>query len=192
MRYFLNKFVCWCEVKTELFTQELLHLLPMKNVHIREANATDATGILSLIQELADFEREPDAVSVTVPELIRDGFGENPQFKCYVATLNQHIIGIALFHPCYSTWKGRSWHLEDLIVTKAHRGKGIGLALLKKFISFAHASGVRRIQWAVLDWNTPAIDFYKKQGATVFSDWKITQMTQGAIQEFIAKHHASI
>lgn len=174
------------------FTQELLHLLPMKKVHIREANATDAAGILSLIQELADFERAPDAVAVTELELIRDGFGENPQFKCFVATLDQHIVGIALFHPCYSTWKGRSWHLEDLIVTELHRGKGIGFALLQKFISFAHASGVRRIQWAVLDWNTPAIDFYEKHGATVFSDWKITQMTQGAIQEFIAKHHASI
>ncbi|MGB1080048.1 MAG: GNAT family N-acetyltransferase [Flavobacteriaceae bacterium] len=163
----------------------------MKKVQIREANATDAAGILALIQELADFERAPDAVAVTESELIRDGFGENPQFKCFVATLDQQIVGIALFHPCYSTWKGRSWHLEDLIVTESHRGKGIGFALLQKFISFAHASGVRRIQWAVLDWNTPAIDFYEKHGATVFSDWKITQMTQGAIQEFIAKHHAS-
>ena len=191
-RYFLNKFVTYCEVKISLFTQELLHLLPMKEVYIREAISTDAAAILALIHELADFEREPNAVAVTETELVQDGFGDNPQFQCFVAELNQNIVGIALFHPCYSTWKGKSWHLEDLIVTKSHRGKGIGFALLQKFISFAHNSGVRRIQWAVLDWNTPAIDFYEKHGATVFSEWKITQMTQGEIQKFIAKHHASI
>lgn len=165
----------------------------MKQVQIREANSSDAAGILALIHELADFEREPDAVEVSEKELIQDGFGEHPQFKCFVATLEQRIVGIALFYPCYSTWKGRSWHLEDLIVTSAHRGKGIGFALLNKFISFAHASGVRRIQWAVLDWNTSAIEFYEKHGATVFSDWRVTQMTEGAMQKFTAKHyHESI
>lgn len=175
-----------------LFTQELLHLPSMKKMHIREAIATDAAAILALIQELADFEREPDAVALTETEFVQDGFGDTPLFQCFVAEINQIIVGIALFYRCYSTWKGKSWHLEDLIVTKAQRGKGIGFALLQKFISFAHASGVRRIQWAVLDWNTPAIDFYEKHGATVFSDWKITQMTNGAMQKFIAKHHASI
>ena len=164
----------------------------MKKIHIREAIATDASAILALIQELADFEREPEAVAVTEVELIQDGFGENPLFQCFVAEINQKIVGIALFYPCYSTWKGKSWHLEDLIVTKAHRGKGIGFSLLKKFISFAYASGVRRIQWAVLDWNTPAINFYEKHGATVFSEWKITQMTNRAMQQFTAKHHADI
>ncbi|CAI8162067.1 MAG: Uncharacterised protein [Bacteroidota bacterium] len=164
----------------------------MENVHIREATTTDAAAILALIQELADFEQEPDAVAVTESEFVQDGFGDNPLFKCFVAALDEKIVGIALFYRCYSTWKGKSWHLEDLIVTKAQRGKGIGFALLKEFISFAHGSGVRRIQWAVLDWNTPAIEFYEKHGATVFSDWKITQMTNGAMQKFIAKHHASI
>ena len=164
----------------------------MKKVHIREAIATDAAAILALIQELADFEREPDAVAVTEKEFVQDGFGDNPLFQCFVAEISQKIVGIALFYRCYSTWKGKSWHLEDLIVTKAQRGKGIGFALLKEFISFAHDSGVRRIQWAVLDWNTPAIEFYEKHGATVFSDWKITQMTNGAMQKFIAKNHASI
>ena len=91
-----------------------------------------------------------------------------------------------------STWKGKSWHLEDLIVTEPHRGKGIGFALLKKFISFAYKTGVRRIQWVVLDWNTPAINFYEKQGATTLSDWNITQMTEVAMQKFIAEQDARI
>ena len=164
----------------------------MEKVQIRDAIATDAAAILALIQELADFEQEPEAVAVTESELAQDGFGEKPLFQCFVAEINQKIVGIALFYPCYSTWKGKSWHLEDLIVTKTHRGKGIGFALLKKFVSFTYASGVRRIQWAVLDWNTPAIEFYEKHGATVFSDWKITQMTNGVMQKFIAKHHADI
>ena len=164
----------------------------MDNLIIRAATKSDVPAILGLIQELATFEREPNAVAVTEAELLQDGFGESPAFGCFVATNESKVVGIALYYPCYSTWKGKSWHLEDLIVTKSHRGKGIGFELLQKFISFAHNSGVRRIQWAVLDWNTPAIDFYEKHGATVFSEWKITQMTQGEMQKFIAKHHASI
>ena len=164
----------------------------MNQSQIRIATAADVPGILALIRELAAFEREPDAVAVTEEELIRDGFGENPQFQCFVAEINQDIVGIALFYPCYSTWKGKSFHLEDLIVTQAEREKGIGFELLKTFIAHAHNLGVRRIQWAVLNWNTSAINFYEKHGAKTFSDWRITQMTEGAIKQFIAKHHARI
>ena len=164
----------------------------MKNLVIRDAVAHDVPAILGLIQELAMFEREPEAVEVTEAELLRDGFGTKPLFGCFVATLDQKVVGIALFYPCYSTWKGKSWHLEDLIVTESHRGKGIGFALLKKFISFAEASGVRRIQWVVLDWNTSAINFYEKQGAKTLSGWNITQMTGEAMQKFIAEQHARI
>lgn len=171
---------------------ELVHLRPMKHTLIREAQASDAAHILALIKELAAFEREPDEVEVTVPELVQDGFGEHPKFKCFVAVVKEQIVGMALFYPSYSTWKGKSWHLEDLIVTESMRGKGIGFALLKEFIVFAHASGVRRIQWVVLHWNTPAIDFYQKHGATVLEDWNITLMKKGAMKHFIAKHHARI
>ncbi len=164
----------------------------MKQPLIRTATPADVPGIYALIRELALFEREPDAVEVTEQELLTDGFGEYAHFHCYVAELAGVIVGIALFYPCYSTWKGKSWHLEDLIVTESMRGKGIGFALLQKFIVFAKESGVRRIQWAVLDWNTPAINFYKKHGATTLSDWRITQMTEGAIKRFTAKHHARI
>jgi GNAT superfamily N-acetyltransferase len=164
----------------------------MDNLIIRTATESDVPAILGLIQELATFEREPDAVAVTEAELLQDGFGESPVFGCFVASIESKVVGIALYYPCYSTWKGKSWHLEDLIVTEPHRGKGIGFALLKKFISFAHNTGVRRIQWVVLDWNTPAINFYEKQGAKTLSDWNITQMTKDAIQKFIAEQDAGI
>ena len=164
----------------------------MKRPLIRIATAADVPGTLALIRELAVFEREPDAVEVTEEELTKDGFGGNAHFQCFVAEIDQRIVGIALFYPCYSTWKGKSFHLEDLIVTQSERGKGIGFELLKTFIAYAHDSGVRRIQWSVLDWNTSAIKFYEKHGAKTFSEWRITQMTEGAIQQFIAKHHARI
>ena len=164
----------------------------MDNLIIRNATKSDVPAILDLIQELATFEREPNAVAVTEAELIRDGFGETPVFECFVATIESKVVGMALYYPCYSTWKGKSWHLEDLIVMEPHRGKGIGFALLKKFISFAYKTGVRRIQWVVLDWNTPAINFYEKQGATTLSDLNITQMTEVAMQKFIAEQDARI
>lgn len=164
----------------------------MDNLIIRKATENDVPAILGLIQELASFEREPDAVAVTEPELLQDGFGESPLFSCFVAIIESKVVGMALFYPCYSTWKGRSWHLEDLIVTEPYRGKGIGFALLKKFIFFAHNTGVRRIQWVVLDWNTTAINFYEKHGAKTLSDWNITQMTAGAMQKFIAEQDACI
>ena len=164
----------------------------MDNLIIRNATKSDVPAILDLIQELATFEREPNAVAVTEAELTQDGFGETPVFECFVATIESKVVGMALYYPCYSTWKGKSWHLEDLIVMEPHRGKGIGFALLKKFISFAYKTGVRRIQWVVLDWNTPAINFYEKQGATTLSDWNITQMTEVAMQKFIAEQDARI
>ena len=121
----------------------------MNNLIIRDATEKDVPSILKLIKELASFEREPNAVSLNEEELIRDGFGNHPLYKCFVASIYNNIVGIALFYPCYSTWKGKSLHLEDLIVTSEYRGKGIGFALLKKFILFAHNTGVRRIQWVV-------------------------------------------
>lgn len=154
---------------------------------IRKANASDMPSVLNLIQELAVFEKEPNAVQLTVSELVRDGFGDKPLFVCFVAEVKGQIVGMALGYPRYSTWKGPTLHLEDLIVTESFKGKGIGLGLFSEFISFGHSQGVNRIEWAVLDWNTSAIDFYKQQGATVFEDWRIAQMNQEMIQQFISK-----
>jgi GNAT superfamily N-acetyltransferase len=142
-------------------------------------------AVLSLIKELEVFEKEPDAVVVTVDDLVRDGFSENPLFHCFVAELEEQIIGIALYYYRYSTWKGKTIHLEDLIVQEKHRGIGVGMALYKEIIKQGKKDGVRRMEWAVLDWNQNAIDFYEKTGAKVLSDWRLVQMDEQAIEAFL-------
>lgn len=142
-------------------------------------------AVLSLIQELAVFEKEPDAVVVTVADLERDGFGENPLFHTFVAEMNGEIIGMALYYYRYSTWKGKTIHLEDLIVKEAHRGTGAGLALYTEIIKQGRKEGVRRLEWNVLDWNEPAIRFYEKSGAKVLDDWRVVQMNEEGINRFL-------
>jgi GNAT superfamily N-acetyltransferase len=153
-------------------------------MNIREGVPQDMPAVLELIKELAVFEKEPDAVMVTVNDLVRDGFGANPLFYTFVAEVNGEIIGMALFYYRYSTWKGRTIHLEDLIVTESMRGTGAGSLLYKEVFKFAKAQGVRRVEWAVLNWNTPAISFYEKSGATVFTDWRVAQMSEDGITKF--------
>lgn len=152
---------------------------------IREGKRTDMASVLKLIKELAHFEKEPDAVIVTIEDLQRDGFGSIPLFKTFVAEMDNEIVGMALFYPRYSTWKGPTIHLEDLIVTKSKRGLNIGSALYTKVIEYGFKKGVKRIEWVVLDWNTPAIDFYKKTGAVVLDDWNTAQMNEQAIKNYI-------
>ena len=142
-------------------------------------------SVLELIQELATFEKEPDAVVVTVDDLIRDGFSENPLFQCFVAEEENEIIGMALYYYRYSTWKGKTIHLEDLIVKENKRGTGAGFALYKEIIKQGKAENVRRIEWNVLDWNTPAIDFYEKSGAKVLGDWRVVHMDDKGIEQFL-------
>jgi GNAT superfamily N-acetyltransferase len=151
---------------------------------IRKGTPEDMPAVLELIKELAAFENEPDAVVVTVTDLVNDGFGETPLFQTFVAEKDNAIIGVALFYYRYSTWKGKTIHLEDLIVTEAMRGTGAGSALYKEVIKYGKSIGVRRIEWAVLDWNTPAIEFYERSGATVFTDWRTVQMNEEGITKF--------
>lgn len=152
---------------------------------IRTATLHDMPAVLGLITELAIFEKEPDAVVVTVDDLVRDGFGPEPLFRCLVAEVDGEIQGMALYYNRYSTWKGKTIHLEDLIVTENARGTGIGLALYKEVIREGKRQNVRRIEWNVLDWNTPAIDFYKKSGANVLPDWRVVHMDQNGIDAFL-------
>lgn len=152
---------------------------------IRKGTPTDMPAVLSLIKELAVYEKEPDAVVVTVEDLVRDGFSPNPLFHCFVAEVNDQIIGIALYYYRYSTWKGKTIHLEDLIVREKERGIGAGMALYKEVIKQGEKDGVRRIEWAVLDWNQNAIDFYEKTGAKVLSDWRIVQMDEQGIAAYL-------
>jgi len=152
---------------------------------IREGNSEDMKAVLGLIQELADFEKEPEAVLVTVDDLIRDGFGSVPLFHVFVAEVEKEIVGIALYYYRYSTWKGKTIHLEDLIVKDKMRGAGLGYALYSEIIKQAKKDKVRRIDWNVLDWNTPAIEFYEKSGAKVLDDWRVAQMDEAAINYFV-------
>ena len=142
------------------------------NVNIRRAVKSDVASILFLIRELAIFENEPKAVIVTQAQIEKDGFGARPLFECFVAEVADQVVGMALYYPRYSTWKGPTFHLEDLIVTERMKGKGIGTLLYQAFLKHAHQEGVERVEWAVLDWNLPAIEFYKKSGAFLLDDWR--------------------
>lgn len=153
-------------------------------MEIRKGTKTDMATVLTLIKELAVFEKEPDAVVVTLEDLQRDGFGPTPMFYTFVAESDDKIVGVALFYYRYSTWKGRTIHLEDLIVTEDFRGKGVGIALYREVILQGKKDGVRRIEWNVLDWNEPAIKFYETSGARVLKDWYVVQMDELGIDNF--------
>jgi GNAT superfamily N-acetyltransferase len=157
---------------------------------IRKGIPEDMKAVLGLIQELAIFEKEPEAVVISEKDLIRDGFGDTPLFHVFVAELESNpkeIVGIALYYYRYSTWKGKTIHLEDLVVKQSMRNNGIGNALYSEIIKQAKKDGVRRIDWNVLDWNTNAIEFYKKSGAKVLDDWRVAQMDEEAITRFLSK-----
>lgn len=155
------------------------------SVIIRKGELKDASGIFSLINELAKFENEPDAVELTIGDIRNDGFGNHPKFEVFVAELNKELIGMALFYYRYSTWKGKTLHLEDLIVQETARGKGIGKLLYNEVLKYAYQQKLRRVEWAVLDWNKPAVNFYKKSGANVFEDWRVVQMSQEQLKNYI-------
>ncbi len=152
---------------------------------IRLATADDMQDVHRLITELAVFEKEPDAVEVSVEDLKRDGFSEPPAFKAYVAEKESEIVGMALFYERYSTWVGKIIHLEDLIVTQSARGTGVGKALYTELLHFAATEGVKRVTWEVLDWNTHAIDFYERTGATILEGWRVVHMKEGNLKKFI-------
>ena len=159
----------------------------MIKAHIRKAKKSDAASILFLIQELAIFEKEPRAVLVNQAQIEKDGFGDHPLFECFVAEVTNQLVGMALYYPRYSTWKGPTFHLEDLIVTEPMRGNGIGTQLYNAFLKHAYNKGVKRVEWAVLDWNLPAIEFYQKSGATILDDWRSVQMDKKSIDSYILK-----
>ena len=153
---------------------------------IRFGEKKDMPSVLRLIKELAYFEKEPEAVELTLLDLENDGFGKNPLFKTFVAEMAGEIVGMALFYSRYSTWKGPSIHLEDLMVTETKRGLKIGKELYSAVLNYGYKKGVRRVEWVVLDWNTPAIDFYKKSGAIILKDWNTVQIGTAAIKKYIA------
>jgi GNAT superfamily N-acetyltransferase len=152
---------------------------------IREAISTDMPEVLSLIQELATFEKEKNAVEVTVDDLVRDGFGRKKLFHCFVGENEGTVVGTAIVYPRYSTWKGPVIHLEDLIVSEKMRGSGMGTALLDEVVKYGKQLGVKRINWEVLDWNEPAILFYEKKGAKVMRDWDVVQLDEDGMEHYL-------
>jgi len=152
---------------------------------VRLGEEKDMQSVFNLITELAVFEKEPDAVEITVDDLVRDGFSENPQFKVYVAEQENTIIGIALFYERYSTWKGKTIHLEDLMVTKSKQKIGAGKALYTAVLKYALDNNYNRVAWEVIDWNTNAIDFYQNTGATYLNNWSVVQMDKENLVKFI-------
>ena len=171
---------------------------------IREATKDDAGLILEFIRELAEYERAPGAVQITERELLRDGFpsaGGERYFETVIAEEDgdlphsptsgeqgpqREAAGIALFFPVYSTWRGRAMHLEDLFVRPQFRGRGIGRALLEKVAAVAMDRGCVILYWHVLDWNTPAIEFYKTLGAEPLDEWTRMRVKDEALRQLAA------
>jgi len=150
----------------------------MSEITIRQAEKSDMSAVLGLIQELADYEKAPNEVLVTVADLERDGFGAQPRFHCYVAERGNKIVGIALYYIKYSTWKGPCVFLEDIIVTQSERRNGIGKILFEKIIQVTKEMGARNMSWQVLDWNEPAIKFYEKYNPIVLKEWLNYRLTE--------------
>ena len=164
----------------------------MTALNLRPATPADVPQILAFIRDLAAYEREPDAVHATEADLLRDGFGPEKRFDCLIAELEESgatiAAGFALYFHNYSTWRGHAGiHIEDLYVSLEHRGKGIGKALLTRVAAIAVAEGCSRLQWDVLEWNTPAIGFYQQMGAQMLTEWRTMRVTGEALPSLAAQ-----
>lgn len=139
---------------------------------IRKGKKEDMPQVLSLIQELALYEKAPDEVTNTVDDMIRDGFGNQPVFKCLVAESDEfRIVGMAIYYIKYSTWKGKGIYLDDIVVTESQRSKGIGKLLFDAVIKETADCGAKQLHWQVLNWNESAISFYRKYQPDFNEEW---------------------
>ena len=154
------------------------------NINIRIAKKEDCPRLLELVHELALFERAPEEVTVTLQEFKDAGFGEKPVWKAFVAEVDGVIVAFALYYVRYSTWKGCRLYLEDLIVTEEMRGKGIGKLLFDRTVTEAKELGFNGMVWQVLDWNEPAIKFYKKYDANIEAGWLNGALSKEQLSNF--------
>jgi GNAT superfamily N-acetyltransferase len=153
-------------------------------IDIRTAQREDCSRLLELVKELALFERLPDEVTVTLQEFEDAGFGAQPVWKAFVAETEGVVVAFALYYTRYSTWKGCRMYLEDILVTEAMRGKGIGKLLFDRLIAEAMELGFSGMVWQVLDWNEPAIKFYNKYGAGIESGWLNAALSREQLHQF--------
>jgi len=153
------------------------------SIEIRKGTKADIPSALNLVKELATYEKAPNEVEVTIEEMTEWGFGTDKQFDFFVATGNNVIVGLALYYYKYSTWKGKCLFLEDIIVTESQRGKGLGKLLFDKVVQVSKEQKVRRMEWQVLDWNTPAIEFYKKYDTTLDGEWVNCKLTNHQLEK---------
>ncbi|MEZ4720988.1 MAG: GNAT family N-acetyltransferase [Flavobacteriales bacterium] len=137
----------------------------------REGEPKDIPAVMKLIRELAIFEKCEDSVAVDENELLRHGFSDHPDYGFYVAEVDGQIVAMAFYYYCFSTWRGRYLYLEDLIVNEAYRQHGVGSVLFEKLVEKTKSEGLRQMGWQVLDWNIPAIKFYKKHGSILDDGW---------------------
>lgn len=152
---------------------------------LRFAEKSDMGEVLDLIKELASFEKEEHAVELSEEDLVRDGFGKSPRFRVLLAEENDEILGMAFFYDRYSTWKGRVIHLEDLVIRKQHRNRGVGGALYAEVMKYALEQGIKRVSWEVLDWNKVAIDFYESTGARILTGWQVVHMDEMSLTTYV-------
>lgn len=152
---------------------------------IREALEKDMNEVHKLIVELAIYEKEPDAVEISAQELKEMGFlKKNPLFKCFVAEVENNVVGAAIIYNRFSTWKGKTLHLEDLIITEKMRNIGIGGKLFDKVILYGKKIGAQRISWNVIDWNESAIKFYESKGAEIVEGWSIVHLSDDNLKNY--------
>lgn len=156
------------------------------NIVIRQGRAADLPQVYALIQELAEYEKAPEEVTNTLADMQRDGFGEQPVFEFLVAEAENKVVGLCLYYMAYSTWKGKMLYLEDLVVTEAYRRYGLGKRLFDGFARRSLELGAKRLKWQVLEWNDPAIAFYKKLNSNLDPEWINCNMSEQEIAAYVA------
>ncbi len=156
-------------------------------VIVRKGEKDDIPAVLALIKKLALFEKAPHEVTNTEADMLKDGFGASPVFRLQVAEVDGFIAGMAIYFIKYSTWKGKGIYLDDIVVNEQYRGKGIGKKLLDAVIADSFNSGARQLHWQVLDWNEPAIAFYKKYEASMDSEWINCKLDQQQLAQQVKK-----
>ena len=155
-----------------------MKLILLSIMIIRKGVREDLPQVLDLIRELAVYEKAPDQVDNTIEKMEEDGFGDSPVFGFYVAEIEGEIVGVSIYYYRYSTWKGKSLYLEDLVVKASYRGLGVGKKLFDVTVAVALETNCQLLNWQVLDWNEPAINFYKKLDAQFDGEWINCKLTR--------------